>query len=92
MKKIALMAAVSIFMLSTVPAFAQTTQAQKDQCLLASKNCTDQVDDIYKRMHKLNKEIKKGTKVYTPAELQKLKEKLQETDDILRRMEESGGS
>lgn len=92
MKRIALMTAVSIFMLSTVPAFAQTSPSEKDQCLLASKNCTDQVDDIYKRMHKLNKEIKKGSKVYSPTELQKLKEKLQETDDMLRRMEQSGGS
>jgi hypothetical protein len=43
-------------------------------------------------MHKLDKEIKKGTKVYTPAELQKLKDKLQETDDLLKDMELGGGN
>ena len=62
MKKLGMMLAATIFMMSSVPAFADMTQAQKDECLLASKNCTSQVDDIYKRMHKLNKEIKKGTK------------------------------
>ena len=88
MKKMALMLTAAIFMLSTVPAFSEMTKAQKDECLLASRNCTGQVDDIYKRMHRLNKEIQKGTKVYTPQELQKLKDKLNETDKLLKDMEE----
>ena len=92
MKKMALMLTAAIFMLSTVPAFSEMTKADKDECLLASKNCTGQVDDIYKRMHKLNKEIKKGTKVYTPAERKKLKDKLDETDQLLRDMELGGGN
>jgi predicted transcriptional regulator len=92
MKKMALMLSAAIFMLSSVPAYSEMTKAEKDECLLASKNCTAQVDDIYKRMHKLNKEIKKGTKVYTPAELQKLKDKLQETDQLLKDMELGGGN
>ena len=92
MKRITTLLAASIFMLSAVPAFSDMTKAEKDECLLASKNCTSQVDDIYKRMHKLNKEIKKGTKVYTPAELQKLKQKLQETSDLLKDMEQGGGN
>jgi hypothetical protein len=92
MKKMALMLTAAIFTLSTVPAFSQMTKAEKDECLLASKNCTSQVDDIYKRMHKLDKEIKKGTKVYTPQELQKLKDKLQETDQLLKDMELGGGN
>jgi uncharacterized protein YlxW (UPF0749 family) len=92
MKKMALMLAAAFCMLSTVPAFAQMSQAEKDECVLASKNCVDQVDDIYKRMHKLNREIKKGTRVYTPAELKQLQDKLRETDDMLRKMEEAGGS
>ena len=87
MKKMALMLSAAIFMLSTVPAFSEMSKAQKDECLLASKNCTSQVDDIYKRMHKLDKEIKKGTKVYTPQELKKLKDKLNETDQLLKEME-----
>jgi len=90
MKKTALMLTAAIFMTSAVPAFAQMTPAQKDECLLASKNCMGQVDDIYKRIHKLDKEIKKGTKVYTPAELKKLQDKLTETQEILRNLERGG--
>jgi hypothetical protein len=90
MRKRAIMLAAAMFMLATVPAYSEMTQAQKDECLLASKNCTSQTDDIYQRMHKLDKEIRKGTKVYTPAELQKLKQKLQETDDLLKDMELGG--
>ncbi|GFO59779.1 hypothetical protein GMST_21040 [Geomonas silvestris] len=92
MKRMLLAATAAVFMLSSVPAFAEMTKAQKDECLLASKNCTAQVDDIYKRMHKLDKEIKKGTKAYTPAELQKLRDKLQETQDFLKDMELGGGN
>jgi len=91
MKKMVLMLTASIFMLSAVPAFS-ATKAEKDECLLASKNCVNQVDDIYKRMHKLDKEIKKGTKVYTPEELKKLQDKLKETDELLKDMMEKGGN
>lgn len=90
MKKLALMLTAAIFMLSTLPAFAQMTKAEKDECLLASKNCVGQVDDIYKRIHKLDKEIKKGKRVYTAAELKKLQDKLNETSEILRVIEEGG--
>jgi len=92
MKRMVHTVTAAIFMLSSVPAFAEMNKGQKDECLLASKNCTAQVDDIYKRMHKLDKEIKKGTRVYTPAELQKLKDKLQETQDLLKDMELGGGN
>ena len=97
MRTALLAVAAATFITATSPAFAQTTPAAqtpagKDECLLASQTCLNQVDDIYKRMHKLNKEIRKGTKVYTPAELKKLQEKLQEADDMLRKMEQAGGS
>jgi peptidoglycan hydrolase CwlO-like protein len=93
MKKMALVMAAAFCMLSTVPAFAQDmTQSEKDECLLASRNCVSQVDDIYARIHKLDAEIKKGTRVYTPQELKQLQLKLQETDNMLRKMEEAGGS
>ena len=91
MKKLALMMIAAIFMLSAVPAFAEMTPAQRDECLLASKNCMNQVDDINKRVKKLNKEIKKGTRVYSPEELKKLENKLTETQEILRSLELQGG-
>jgi hypothetical protein len=90
MKKLAIMLAAAIFMLSAGPAFSEMTKVEKDECMLASKNCTDQVDDIYKRMHRLDKEIKKGNKVYDPAELKKLQQKLTETQDLLKEMEKPG--
>jgi len=91
MRKMVLMLSAAIFMLSSAPAFSQMTQAQKDECLLASKNCMSQVDDIQKRIKKLNKEIKKGERAYTPEELKKLQDKLTETQEILRSLELQGG-
>jgi len=91
MRKTALMLTAAIFMSSAVPALAQMTKAQKDECLLASKNCMNQVDDIKKRIYKLDKEIKKGNRVYTPEELQKLQDKLTETQEILGTLEKESG-
>ena len=89
MTKITITLIAAFFTLAAFPAFsADQATAEKDECLLASKNCTGTADDIVKRMHKLDKEIKKGTKVYTPQELQKLKAKLDETDKLLSDMEE----
>lgn len=89
MKRIATLTAAAVFMLSAVPAFAQT-QSEKDECMLASKNCANQVDDIYKRIHRLDKEIKKGNKVYTADELKKLQAKLAETQEMLKDLEKPG--
>lgn len=83
MKKMALMLSAAALMLSAIPAYPQEAADQKNECLLASKNCLNQVDDIYKRIHKLDREIKKGTRVYTPAELRRLQDKLTETQEVL---------
>ena len=90
MKKMVIMLAASLFVISVTPAFSESTKAKKDECMLASKNCTDQVDDIYQRMHRLAKDIKKGKKVYTRAELKRLQDKLTETQELLTDLEKPG--
>jgi len=68
----------------TVPVYAaEMTKEEKDQCLLASKNCAGEVDSLQKKMKKLQTEIKKGKKVYTAEELKKLEDKLKEANDML---------
>lgn len=91
MKKV-LIAVLTAFALSaTTMAFAaDTSNGQKDECLLASKGCKDQVDSIQQRIKKLNTEIKKGKKVYSADELKKLQQKLKEADDILKDLEKPG--
>jgi len=59
------------------------TPAQKDQCLLISKDCANATLSIQQKMEKLQAEINKGTKVYTPAELKKLKAKLADVEKQL---------
>ena len=83
----------------TVAALSATSMAfaadapvagNKDECLLASKNCMNEVDSIQQRMKKLNAEIKKGKKVYSAEELKKLEQKLKEADEILKSLEKPG--
>jgi len=59
------------------------TKEEKDQCLLASKGCKDQVDSIQVKIKKLQKEIKKGNKVYSTDEVKKLNDKLKEAETLL---------
>ena len=72
----------TMVMATSIPAFAQT----KDECLLASKNCKDQVDSIQQKIKRLNVEIKKGKKVYTADELKVLHAKLQDVNGQLDNM------
>lgn len=82
MKKVSLLLIAAFVMSGSVSVFAMDNMS-KDECLLMSKNCKDQVDTIQQKVKKLNTEIKKGKKVYTPAELKTLQDKLKETNDLL---------
>ncbi len=86
MKKIVVMMIASFVMAATVPAYAQMTKEEKDQCLLASKNCATEVDSLQKKIKKLQAEIKKGKKVYSADELKKLNDKLKEAEDMVDKM------
>jgi hypothetical protein len=66
---------------------AQQSNQEKVICDLASGNCLKQAELIQKKMHKLDKEIKKGDKKYSPEELRQLELKLKETQDMLDKME-----
>lgn len=90
MKKIALALIAGLIMASTIPAMAEMTKEEKDQCLLASKNCANQVDSLQQRIKKLNNEMKKGKNVYSAEELKKLEQKLKEADEILKALEKPG--
>lgn len=62
---------------------APNNQGQKDECLLILKNCEMQAESLQQKINRLNEEIAKGTRVYSPDELKKLKEKLQDANRTL---------
>lgn len=68
-----------------VPAMAAETptSGDKDMCLLYLEKCASQVMTIQEKIEKLKTEIDKGTKVYTPSELERLKAKLDEAEKML---------
>ncbi|NVN89399.1 MAG: hypothetical protein HXX11_02240 [Desulfuromonadales bacterium] len=91
MRKV-LIALLTVFALSTASAALAQDAApnSKDECLLASKGCRDQVDSIQQKIKRINSEIKKGKKVYSAEELKKLQQKLKEADEILNSLEKPG--
>lgn len=84
MKKIISVIMAACIMSAAVPVLAaEMTKEEKDQCLLASRNCATAVDSIQQKIRKLNKEIKKGKNVYSAEEIRKLEEKLREAEALL---------
>lgn len=61
----------------------------KDECLLVAKNC--EADTIQQRIDRVTNEIKKGTDVYTPAELNRLEMQLNGYEKELLFLENNGG-
>lgn len=53
----------------------------KNECLLVAMNCANEADSIQQRIDRLEKEISRGTDVYTNDELRKLERSL---DDVKR--------
>jgi len=93
MKKIAVMLMAAFMMSATMPVLAaDMTKEEKDQCLLASKNCATEVDSLQKKIKKLNAEIKKGKKVYSADEIKKLQQKLDEANALLDDILKGGGN
>ncbi len=94
MKKIALAIAIlsAATLLSSMPVLAEegTSGVQKDECLLMSQNCRGDVDTIMHRIDRLNIEINKGSSVYTQDELQQLKSRLNEENELLKSVMEGG--
>lgn len=64
----------------------EKSTGQKDECLLVAMNCVDNVDSIQQRIDKLQKEINRGTDVYTAGELRILNQKLDESNALMNEM------
>ncbi len=90
MKKNAIVLIAALLLSPAGSAFAQQTHEEKVICELAAKNCLDRIEIIQKKIQTLNDQIKKGTKTYTAEELKKLEQKLQETKDLLDKLEGAG--
>lgn len=92
-RKLTLLAAS--LMILAVPALAEQgrldrmqdegVRADKNECLLVSANCVNQVDTIQQRIDRIKGEISRGSDVYTNDELRRLNLKL---NDAVKTMEE----
>lgn len=87
MKKSTLILLAALTVTAALPAYSQQSNEEKVICQLAAKNCLNTIEIIQNRIKKLNSEIKKGTKVYSAEDLKKIELKLQETKDMLDKLE-----
>jgi TolA-binding protein len=61
----------------------QGQQMEKNECLLVAVNCGNQVDSIQQRIDRLEREIARGTDVYTNDELRSLTNQLRDAQKNL---------
>ncbi len=87
MKKSAVILIAAFLLSSAGSLSAQQTNEEKVICELAAKNCLNKVEIVQKRINKINAEIKKGSKKYSAEDLKKLEQKLQETKELLDKLE-----
>jgi Spy/CpxP family protein refolding chaperone len=64
---------------------------KKDMCLLVAMNCANETETIQQRIGRLHNEIRKGTDVYTPDELNILNQQLLDETNELHDLEHGGG-
>jgi hypothetical protein len=69
----------------------QAQEGTKDECLLVAMNCGKDVDSIQERIDRLNTEIGRGTDVYTPEELKKLRDQVKDYNRQFELIIENGG-
>jgi uncharacterized protein YlxW (UPF0749 family) len=87
MKKIVLMLSAALLVTASMPAFSNQTPEEKVICNLAAQNCLNKADVLQKRVKKLKAEVAKGTKTYSAEDLKKIEQKLQETMDLIDKVE-----
>ena len=91
-KVLAVLALVAASLLYSTPSFSEEKatglpedygqyrvyelNSHKDQCLTVAVNCRGGDDTALKRVDRLNKEIEKGSSVYTPEELKGFQDQL----------------
>jgi len=87
MKKSVIMIITAMMVSAAIPAISQQSPEEKVICNLAAQNCLNKADVLQKRIKKLKGEVKKGTKTYSSEDLKSLEQKLQETQDLLDKIE-----
>ncbi len=88
MKRLTMSVFAVVVALNAGIAFASGEVQSKNDCLLYGKGCPNVSLSLPERIAKLNIEITKGEKVYTPDELKRLESRLKEdneTMDVLQR-------
>lgn len=92
MKRIAVLMMMAGMLASAMPCTAaETGKEEKDLCLLYGTQCKERVDSIQEKIRKLQAEIAKGEKVYSPMEILRLQQKLHEANELLDNLLYGGG-
>jgi len=64
-------------------AAGEKATAGKDICLVYAENCPEQAETIFEKIAKLQHEIARGKGIYTPVEIARLENKLEEYQGLL---------
>jgi hypothetical protein len=83
MKKLTMMALTALLMFNTLPAFAQQTPQDEYICKVQAGTCLKQADVVQRKMKKIEADVQKGNKTYSPEDLKQIEQKLKEVEQML---------
>lgn len=78
-----IIAAALIAVAGPISAADHKESSEKDLCILYARECANKVYKIREYIKKIQGELAKGTRVYSADEMNKLKDKLKEAEDMM---------
>ena len=86
MNRIIIMVMAAFLMSAAVPAFsAEISHQEEYTCKVEARKCMSDLDVVHSKMEKMNKSIEGGA-TYSESDMQKLKMKIKELDELLDNM------
>ena len=86
MKKIIILIIASgmISLAGPLSAVAQKKESsEKELCILYAQDCANKVYNLQEKIRKIQDELAKGAKIYNADEIKRLKDKLNESEDMM---------
>lgn len=87
MKKSAIILMATALLMASVPVFAAGEAQEQEQCAISANTCLNMANLLEKKIKKIQAGLKRCNVRYSPAEMKKLEEKLQEAIDQLDKVE-----
>ena len=87
MEKIAIVLMAAAMLTSALPAIAAEGVQEREMCAISANTCLNRAEILERKIKKINAELKRCNVKFSPVEMKKLDQRLQEAIDQLDKVE-----